>query len=64
MKKLYKEQCASIYHKGLKTENGLMHIIALGKKKGTDYLQHLVDLYDRDRVKNADAKYVRIIHNL
>ena len=58
MKTLYSNQCASIYNQGMKTEIGLLQIIAIGVNNKFDYLQNLVDVYDRIRVKKADTQYV------
>ena len=58
MKTLYSNQCASIYNQGMKTEIGLLQIIAIGVHNKFDYLQNLVDVYDRIRVKKADTQYV------
>ena len=51
IKTLYETQCPSIYNQGMGVDNGLLQVIAVGRQNGLDYLQHLVDVYDRDRVK-------------
>lgn len=47
---MYQTQCPSIYNRGMSTDIDLLHIIAVGKEINYDYLQHLVDVYDRERV--------------
>ena len=42
----------------MNSDIGLMQIIAVGKSLDIDYLQHLVDMYDRERIKNKDKMYV------
>ena len=51
IKKLYETQCPSIYNQGMSVDPGLLQVIAIGKKIRIDYLQHLVDVYDRARVQ-------------
>ena len=51
IKDIYGAQCPSIYNQQMKTDNTILQIIAVGKELGIDYLQHVVDLYDRARVQ-------------
>eukprot|EP01083_Nonionella_stella_P199338 731035_1 len=54
LKAIYKEQCASLWDKGLRTEKNLFKVIALGHKHKIPYLSYLVDVYMRDKVSNSD----------
>ena len=60
IKELYKKQCPTLYNHGMSTEYNLLHVLAIGRKHNLDYIQNLVDIYDRDRVKrlkdNPEAK--------
>ena len=62
IKSIYEQQCPSIFNQGMNTDNGLLQIIAIGNKMSIDYLQYLVDMYDRDRVRmlrdDSTATYV------
>eukprot|EP00486_Rosalina_sp_Unknown_P008280 CAMPEP_0201594154 /NCGR_PEP_ID=MMETSP0190_2-20130828/191552_1 /ASSEMBLY_ACC=CAM_ASM_000263 /TAXON_ID=37353 /ORGANISM="Rosalina sp." /LENGTH=698 /DNA_ID=CAMNT_0048053647 /DNA_START=22 /DNA_END=2119 /DNA_ORIENTATION=- len=49
---LYQNHCAAIYNQGMNTDKGLLQIIAIGRNNKFDYLQNLVDIFDRDRVKH------------
>ena len=51
IKALYKKQCSSIYNTEWQKDLTLLTIIAMGRKYKIDYLQDLVDMYDRDRVR-------------
>ena len=52
----------------MNTDKGLLQIIAIGRNNKFDYLQNLVDMFDRDRVKhlklNPDKGYVYIVYIL
>ena len=62
IKSIYEQQCPSIFNQGMNTDNGLLQILAIGKRMSIDYLQYLVDMYDRFRVRmlieDPNAKYV------
>ena len=62
IKKIYSTQCPSIYNQGMNIDYGLLQVIAIGKENNIDYLQNLVDIYDRERVaflkSNPDEQYV------
>eukprot|EP01084_Bolivina_argentea_P260078 439081_1 len=52
IKKTYREQCPTIYTQEWELDKGLLTLLAVGKKKGFDYLMHLVDDFNRWRVDN------------
>eukprot|EP01083_Nonionella_stella_P102604 291972_1 len=54
LKSIYKEQCVSLWDKGLRKEKNLFKVIALGHKHKIPYLSYLVDVYMRDKVSNSD----------
>eukprot|EP01083_Nonionella_stella_P171344 585102_1 len=54
IKKTYREQCPTIYTQEWELDKGLLTLLAVGKKKGFDYLMHLVDDFNRWRVDNMN----------
>eukprot|EP01084_Bolivina_argentea_P214191 363677_1 len=47
----YKKQCSSIWMQGLKTDESLKKVIAIGQKNNVPYLQYLVDTYTRQKIE-------------
>ena len=50
VKEIYQTQCPSIYNGGMSVDMNLLFVIAVGQEYNIDYLQHLVNTYDRARV--------------
>eukprot|EP01083_Nonionella_stella_P079973 219527_1 len=52
LKGTYKEQCVSLWKSGLRTDNNLIKVIAIGYKHQIPYLSYLVDMYMRAKVSS------------
>lgn len=49
--KLYSDQCAAIFDAGMINDKAIIEMLAIGQKNGVQYLQHLADMFCRDRIK-------------
>eukprot|EP01083_Nonionella_stella_P152353 488208_1 len=52
LKGTYKEQCVSLWKSGLRTDNNLIKVIAIGYRHQIPYLSYLVDMYMRAKVSS------------
>ena len=60
---MYKTQCPAFFHKDLSNDGGMKQILALQRKLQFDYLQNMVDLFDRYRVKNMDTGTLKTVND-
>eukprot|EP01083_Nonionella_stella_P026432 72758_1 len=51
---IYKKQCPALYKNQWDGDEGFLTILAVGRKYNFDYLLHLVDDFNRWRIKNQD----------
>ena len=52
LRDLCKSQMATIYDEAMSADDSLVFIMAAGKVNDVDYLRHLIDDYDRSRVRH------------
>eukprot|EP01083_Nonionella_stella_P019174 53300_1 len=50
----YKTQCPALWNNDWEMDEGLLTILSVGKKLEFDYLLHLVDAYNRHRIRNIN----------
>eukprot|EP01084_Bolivina_argentea_P240456 403962_1 len=49
---IYDKQCPTIFDSGMRHDESIVRVMAIGLKNKQPYLQYLADLYSRDRVRN------------
>eukprot|EP01083_Nonionella_stella_P168008 566068_1 len=57
---LYQTQCAKLYTNDWDSDDSLFTFFEIGRKRGFDYLLHLVDQFSRWRVQHQDKTYTEI----
>eukprot|EP01084_Bolivina_argentea_P139769 245851_1 len=51
-KMVYESQCAKIYNSGMEHDAAFITLLAVGRKNHFNYVQHLVDDFFCDKIKN------------
>ena len=51
---LYKSQCPVLWNSGMNTEQGLIRLLAVGRKHDLDYVTYCVDDYSRVRIEKIN----------
>eukprot|EP01083_Nonionella_stella_P298155 1012282_1 len=51
---IYEKQCPKLYNNTWEADEGFLTIMVVGRKYNFDYLLHLVDDFNRWRIKNQD----------
>eukprot|EP01084_Bolivina_argentea_P023288 43429_1 len=49
---IYQKQCPKIYKSGMETDTAFITLLAVGRKNNFEYVQHLVDDFFCDKIKN------------